>query len=271
VSDYADVLEWGQGEAGDAATLWQAGQQPAAVAKLAWARQQVATAGTQASAVVRDATAVAPTSATLTASLRPMMQPDSGGDFNEWDNVVGVHPEAGAITVGDARTHILWGEPDGGGGHFFDSGMPGKTVFPENWDEDQVVNAVTEVANNPDRTPVEQPNGRFLVTGTTDDGVTMDVVVNPDGTVRTAYPTAGPGVCVNDENGDPQPLPNEKTDFDQTEEQAQGETEDQASATAEAEVTQAEAQAAAQVEAEALAEAEAEAMAEAEMLEMGDE
>ncbi|HWC83455.1 MAG TPA: hypothetical protein VG756_26160 [Pseudonocardiaceae bacterium] len=127
----ADFLEWGQGQAREASTVWESGLQQAAAMQLASAREQVAAAGTRASSAVNDATAAVPT-ATLAASLRPMMQP-VGESFSQWDNVVGVHPEPGTITADGARTHILWGDYDlatdqVNGGHSFDSGIPGKTV-----------------------------------------------------------------------------------------------------------------------------------------------
>ncbi|HWC83456.1 MAG TPA: hypothetical protein VG756_26165 [Pseudonocardiaceae bacterium] len=131
------------------------------------------------------------------------------------------------------------------------------------------MDAIQQVANNPDTPPVLQDNDNYLTTGTVD-GVTLDVAVRPNGTVATGYPTAGAGVCVNDENGDPQPLPNQNGDVEQAEQQAQNESEDQVGTHAETQVQQAQAQAQAEAEAEAQAEAEAEAeaMAEAEILGM---
>lgn len=37
-------------------------------------------------------------------------------------------------------------------------------------------------------------------------GVDIEVVINPDGSIWTAYPAGGQGVTRNDEHGDPQPL-----------------------------------------------------------------
>jgi Bacterial EndoU nuclease len=133
---------------------------------------------------------------------------ESQGDNEQedpWDNVVGEHPEPGTITAEDAQTHILYGDDSGQGGHIYDSGMPGKTVFPEDWGPQKIMNEVNDIANNPDQTPVEQRDGTFLATGTRN-GVTIDVIIDPDGNVKTAYPTGGPGVNVNGADGVPHPL-----------------------------------------------------------------
>lgn len=279
ISGYADVLEWGQGEAAAAVDLWHSGQQAQATARLDAARQQVDSAGTDAANQVEVASFPAPGGGDDGGDDGPdpnfpPMPPSGPG--NSWSEVVGAHPDPGTITADNARAHIIWGEinedGDHNGGHYYDSGAPGKSVFPESWTPDDIMEAVTDVANNPDLTPIQQGDGSYLCTGTRN-GVTMDVVVAPDGTVRTAYPTAGAGVCVNDENGEPQPLPNQnEDDLLKTEQQAQGENEDQAGAEGQAEITaQAQAQAEAEAAAEAEAEAEAEALAEAEAMALGDE
>lgn len=243
----------GTGRRREAAALWQSGtaHQAAATAALASARQQVQAAGDEAAAIVREASAAAPSGITLTAASLPVMLPVPGGGGNAWDNVIGAHPVPGTIDATSAETHILYGDGPGSGGHIYDSGVPDKTVFPESWDAQDIMNAVNDVANNPDQTPVEEREGVFEVTGTRD-GVDIKVIVGTDGTVKSAYPTGGQGVAVNDANGDPQPLPGSGPSAAQAEVQAQAE-------------------AAAQAEATAEAEAEAEALAMAEELGLGDE
>ncbi|MFI5756709.1 EndoU domain-containing protein [Streptomyces sp. NPDC051569] len=97
-------------------------------------------------------------------------------------------------------------------GHAPDSRTPNKNTFPnkEPWtDDDKLMHNVEDVAKNPDQPPVEQDDAdggtSWKVTGTRD-GVTMEVIVEEDGRIRTAYPVAGEGVRHNDENGEPQPL-----------------------------------------------------------------
>jgi hypothetical protein len=73
-----------------------------------------------------------------------------------------------------------------------------KTEFPADWSDDKILGNVEDVARNPDVRPDEpQPHGTWLYKGTRD-GVHISAVVNPDGTVRTAYPRPGdPGVTKN--------------------------------------------------------------------------
>lgn len=110
-----------------------------------------------------------------------------------------------------SRAHILDGDhanPDQeSGGHWFDAGVPNKTVFPEGWGPDRVINEIEDVARNPDAPPVyNEERDNWVVSGTRD-GVDIEVVVRPDGEVVTGYPTGGRGVERTDENGDPHPIP----------------------------------------------------------------
>jgi hypothetical protein len=103
----------------------------------------------------------------------------------------------------------------GGGPPPHDSGKPGKTVFPEEgWGDEKIIDTVEDVARNPDTPPRQQSNGSWVAAGTRD-GVLVEVIVREDGNVVTAYPVDGPGVAVNDENGDPQPI-NPDDDSDDT-------------------------------------------------------
>jgi hypothetical protein len=105
-------------------------------------------------------------------------------------------PDSIRITP-DRAAHILDGDATGGG-HRSGTGMPGKTEFPADWDDDKILRNVEDVGRNPDIRPDEpQGNGRWLYEGTRD-GVHTYVVVNPDGTIRTAWPREGdPGVGKN--------------------------------------------------------------------------
>ncbi|GGS15042.1 EndoU domain-containing protein [Actinokineospora fastidiosa] len=182
VAAYADTLEWAQREA-----------ETAPEDDHERIRTQVATAGDDAVLAVRAADAQAP---------RTLAQPGASG--SKWDDVVGDHPDPSTINAEGRRTHILWGDHRGGG-HHHDSGVPGKTVFPEDWDDDKIMDTVDDVARNPDQAPQRQDNGNWIAEGTRD-GVRVVVIVDDDGDVVTAYPEYGKGVCRNDEEGDPQPL-----------------------------------------------------------------
>jgi Bacterial EndoU nuclease len=136
---------------------------------------------------------------------------------NQWSNVEGSPPSPQNINLSPGRrTHIMDGDANGvGGGHFPGTGIPGKSEFPERWlpDEDDpaapeldatIVGHIEDVARNPDSPPHQQDNGRWVANGTRD-GVDIEVIINPDGSIWTAYPTGGRGVTRNDENGDPIP------------------------------------------------------------------
>ncbi|WP_227998988.1 nucleotidyl transferase AbiEii/AbiGii toxin family protein [Nocardia australiensis] len=103
-------------------------------------------------------------------------------------------PQLDRLSVPDYYlTHILDG--DTGGGHRYGTGAPGKTEFPERWDDDTVVSYIKEIAAAPDRA-LFQANGYWNVIGARD-GVTMTVIVRPDGRVRAAWPEYGTGVFRN--------------------------------------------------------------------------
>ncbi|WP_373686200.1 EndoU domain-containing protein [Nocardia gamkensis] len=91
-----------------------------------------------------------------------------------------------------------------GGGHAPGTGMPNKTEFPDtdDWEDDKIIDRIVDVAKNPDQPPVLQDNGNWKVNGTRN-GVQIEVIVAPDGSVVTGYPIGGEGVVRNDANGDP--------------------------------------------------------------------
>lgn len=134
---------------------------------------------------------------------------------SQWDNATGFDtpPSVASINLPPMRLiHILDGDSDGvGGGHAPGTGIPNKSEFPERWNSDDpndpplddvVRGHVEDVARNPDHPPYQQDNGRWVVRGTRD-GVEIEVIIDPDGSIRTAYPVGGDGVTRNDENGNP--------------------------------------------------------------------
>jgi hypothetical protein len=133
---------------------------------------------------------------------------DEHDDRNgHWEASNGDKPNPNDISASDARGHILYGDGDGeGGGHRHDSGVPNKTTFPEDWDDDKIIDEVEDVAKNPDEPPEYDEDDETWTVHGTRDGVDIEVIVTPDGTVKTGYPTGGEGVHRNDQNGDPQPL-----------------------------------------------------------------
>lgn len=106
-------------------------------------------------------------------------------------------PRLGHVSSG-RRVHILDGDGDGrGGGHRWDSEIPGKTKFPQSWSDDKIIAMAEDVARHPDSPPqLQDDNGRWQCRGMRD-GVEIVVVLDPDGSMRTARPESGPGVTRN--------------------------------------------------------------------------
>lgn len=123
---------------------------------------------------------------------------DSGDHKSGWD-LVDDRPPAEEIQVSpERRTHILDGEPNGGGGHRHGTGMEGKTEFPASWDDEKIVDNVLDVARRPDSVPVLQElNKRWFCSGIRE-SVEVSVIVLRSGAVWTAWPEeGGPGVVRN--------------------------------------------------------------------------
>ena len=85
-----------------------------------------------------------------------------------------------------ARSHILNGDA-GGGGHRFGAGR-GKTEFPPNWSDDDIIQAVEDVANDPASAETSGRWGRLRRAGVRN-RVLIIVVVDPGtGGVVTGFP-----------------------------------------------------------------------------------
>jgi len=124
---------------------------------------------------------------------------DSRTGHSGWDAIDAAdRPSVETIRVSPERTtHILDGEP-GGGGHRYGTGNPGKTEFPASWDDEQIINTLLDVAHRPDQPPKHQVwNDRWVARGTRDD-VEVVVVIARDGQIWSGWPTPGsPGVVKN--------------------------------------------------------------------------
>lgn len=96
----------------------------------------------------------------------------------------------------ERATHILDGDR-WGGGHRHGTGRPGKTEFPSDWNDEKTIGHILDVARVPDELPVFQANHRWRVHGQRDH-VGINVIVQPDGRIWSAWPDAGsPGVVKN--------------------------------------------------------------------------
>jgi hypothetical protein len=114
-----------------------------------------------------------------------------------WDYVDQVaRPPLDALRIPPERAvHILDGDATGGG-HRYGTGTPGKTEFPESWDEDKIIDSILSVARSPDSASLQQ-NGRWKVGGVRDE-VALAVIIAADGRIWSAYPLPGsPGVRQN--------------------------------------------------------------------------
>lgn len=92
----------------------------------------------------------------------------------------------------DRVRHILDGEGRSGG-HRYGTGIPGKTEFPASWSDDDILEAIRQVAENGTVDRPAHRDGDLVIVGEVN-GVTIKVVVQPNGEVRTGYPVSGPGV-----------------------------------------------------------------------------
>jgi hypothetical protein len=131
-------------------------------------------------------------------------QDDQNGSTTEqqgWDSQqLQDMPNLGNIPE-NRQVHILDGEWDYdtgellGGGHAPGSGNEGKTEFPERWSDETIMDNISNVARDPG-TRDSRPGGGYRVTGVVD-GVNIEVLLNADGTVWSAYPLGGDGVVFN--------------------------------------------------------------------------
>jgi Bacterial EndoU nuclease len=137
------------------------------------------------------------------ADGRPGEEPhvaDSRTDHSGWDSIDAANrPSLDALRVSPERTtHILDGDADGSGGHRHGIGNPGKTEFPASWDDEKIIDALLDVAHQPDHPPRHQEwNDRWVARGTRDD-VEVVAVIARDGRIWSGWPTpGGPGVVKN--------------------------------------------------------------------------
>ena len=94
----------------------------------------------------------------------------------------------GPVTVSDQRReHILQGDGSGGG-HKFGTGKPCKSEFPKEWNSDEIIATVEQIASNDNLPWRKQRNGYYTAEEMVD-GVKVRVVLNGRrDDVVTAYP-----------------------------------------------------------------------------------
>jgi hypothetical protein len=92
------------------------------------------------------------------------------------------------IVTPSVRHHILFGNGASGGGHKYGHGG-GKSEFPQNWSDDEIIDRVESVANDPLSTSVSGRHGRVIMIGLRN-LVSISVVVDRSlNFVYTGFPT----------------------------------------------------------------------------------
>ena len=79
------------------------------------------------------------------------------------------------------------------GGHRFGTSQPGKTEFPQNWDDNKVIYDISDVATDPNSSwGAPQSNGNIPITGSRD-GIDIKVIYDPNNDrIVTEFPTNTP-------------------------------------------------------------------------------
>ena len=88
-----------------------------------------------------------------------------------------------------AATHILDGDGRTSGGHRYGTGTPGKSEFPQSWDDQKIKNTISDIATDPSVT-WSKPDARGYTSATAKrDGVEVKVIYdNKNNRIVTAYP-----------------------------------------------------------------------------------
>jgi uncharacterized protein YukE len=89
----------------------------------------------------------------------------------------------------DRITHILVGDGPGSGGHRPGAGQHGKTEFPADWTDDDIIRSVMDTAMKPSWVSPGRRDNRLCHAWVR--GVDVVAVVSPDGAVITGYPLPG--------------------------------------------------------------------------------
>lgn len=125
----------------------------------------------------------------------PGASPDAGGPVVAGTGVElpPLYPRAIRDLQPHRRVHILDGDPPEinggkGGGHRAGTGR-GKSEFPAEWTDDDIIRRVMDTAMHPQRTEEQlRRKDTKLIAYAEHDGVLIKVVLDPDGYVVTGYP-----------------------------------------------------------------------------------
>ncbi|KXO96325.1 hypothetical protein AXK61_22680 [Tsukamurella pseudospumae] len=109
------------------------------------------------------------------------------------------HPWLPAVMkAGDTRGHILDGEALSSrkGGHRWNSRRPGKTTFPREWSDDDVMDACARVVLDPSHIRAYERSGDVAYLREVS-GVIIMVTIRAGGAFDRAFPISGNGVMRN--------------------------------------------------------------------------
>lgn len=92
------------------------------------------------------------------------------------------------IISNQRKVHILYGDKTGGG-HLHGLGKPCKSEFPADWDEEEILETIKDIAAN-DNLPWEQQDNGYYVAESYEGQTRVRVVLGPQKQkIITAYPT----------------------------------------------------------------------------------
>ena len=96
------------------------------------------------------------------------------------------------VGLSDKRRKSILDGNGAGGGHGPGRNTPETSSFPSDWSDDQTIEAILDIANDPASNPHSGRKGRTIVKRTRD-GVDIEVVIDRAGkSITTAYPTNTP-------------------------------------------------------------------------------
>ncbi|WP_153074171.1 EndoU domain-containing protein [Paraburkholderia bonniea] len=89
------------------------------------------------------------------------------------------------------ENHVLYGDGPTSGGHLSGVGNSGKSEFPANWSAQDITNAISDIATDPNiQWSKPAPNNGYVSATGTINGVDIRVIIDPaKGRIVTGYPT----------------------------------------------------------------------------------
>jgi RHS repeat-associated protein len=125
--------------------------------------------------------------ASIVAAAAETLQPEGKAVGRVLDHADDAMKASAHVVDEKGAKHILEGDATGGG-HRPGTGISGKSEFPAGWSDEKILNAISDVATDPNSTRMVSRGGRTVVEGVRE-GVSIRVVVEADGSrIVTGYP-----------------------------------------------------------------------------------